>query len=203
MLLDPDLLDSTPQLHHVHRNSGTPNKHSERNLGSYDSQSLLVDSHGNEYDPYSLAWRYLGIYMDCDPNNIQESNSRSGSSSHDDNNRELHSNDDDEGGKCARKVLWAAYVDPRYKGNTIEEYQFYNLVTKEWDDSACQASGSRHRCVRMNCHEPRSHWKLVGVFKETDGLYDFTEQLFKHEGYCVWGDDDDEDTYATMETWYV
>ena len=44
----------------------------------------------------------------------------------------------------------------------------------------------------MDCHERSSstHWKLVGVLKETEGMYDFTEQLFKHEGYCVWGDDD-------------
>lgn len=31
--------------------------------------------------------------------------------------------------------------------------------------------------------------ELVGVFKETDGLYDFTEQLFKHQGYCLWDAD--------------
>jgi hypothetical protein len=34
----------------------------------------------------------------------------------------------------------------------------------------------------------------VGVFKETDGLYDFAEQLFKHQGYCLW----DQTSYAKM-----
>ena len=47
----------------------------------------------------------------------------------------------------------------------------------------------------MDCHEPNTHFKLVGVFKETDGLVDWAEQLFKHEGYCVW----DEDTYELMQ----
>ena len=33
-------------------------------------------------------------------------------------------------------------------------------------------------------------------------MYDFTEQLFKHEGYCVWQNENDgDDTYETMETW--
>lgn len=31
------------------------------------------------------------------------------------------------------------------------------------------------------------------MFKETDGLYDWAEQLFKHEGYCVWDGDKDSD----------
>lgn len=30
-------------------------------------------------------------------------------------------------------------------------------------------------------------------------MNDFTEQLFKHEGYCVWSND--EDAYDTMEEW--
>ena len=47
----------------------------------------------------------------------------------------------------------------------------------------------------MNCHEPNTHFKLVGVFKESDGLVDWAEQLFKHEGYCLW----DSDTYETMQ----
>eukprot|EP00957_Ditylum_brightwellii_P127630 9733208-Ditylum_brightwellii.AAC.1 len=47
----------------------------------------------------------------------------------------------------------------------------------------------------MDCHEPNSHFKLVGVFKEVQGQYDFFEQLFKHEGYCIWSDD----TYSFMQ----
>ena len=42
----------------------------------------------------------------------------------------------------------------------------------------------------MDCHEPHSHFELVGIFKETDGLVDWAEQLFKHQGYCIWGEDE-------------
>lgn len=64
----------------------------------------------------------------------------------------------------------------------------------------------------MNCHESWSRYQLIGVFKETDGLYDWAEQLFKHEGYCLWdadksdendeagdGEDDDESDYEFMQ----
>ena len=36
--------------------------------GNNQNQYLLVDKDGITYDPYSLAWRYLGIYIDCDIN---------------------------------------------------------------------------------------------------------------------------------------
>jgi hypothetical protein len=39
---------------------------------------------------------------------------------------------------------------------------------------------------------------LIGLYKETNGMYDWWEQLFKHMGYCVWNDDED---YATMQAW--
>lgn len=83
------------------------------------------------------------------------------------------------------------YVDPRYRGGSIGEYQFYDLETHSWDKSSCRT----RRCARMDCHEPNSHFKLVGVFKESDGLEDWAEQLFKHEGYCLW----DSDTYDIMQ----
>jgi len=50
----------------------------------------------------------------------------------------------------------------------------------------------------MDCHLNNSTtWKLLGVFKEASyfGNDAFFEQLFKHEGYCVW---DDEDVYDFM-----
>ena len=45
----------------------------------------------------------------------------------------------------------------------------------------------------MDCHETNSStWTLMGVFKEASYFGDnaFFEQLFKHEGTCVWDDDD-------------
>jgi hypothetical protein len=44
----------------------------------------------------------------------------------------------------------------------------------------------------MDCHDPSStNWKLIGVFKEASffGNDAFFEQLFKHEGVCLWNDD--------------
>jgi len=134
--------------------------------------SYLVDDSGTQYDPNQLFWRYLGLFVDCD-----------GVGS---------------GGYCARKLLWAAYFDRKYEGNGIEEYQFYDLATDTWDDSTCYANGRNARCAPMDCHAPNTDMELVGVFKETDGMYDWTEQLFKHEGMCIWNDDD---AYETMETW--
>ena len=152
-----------------------------RALGGEDDDGYQ-DTYLGEYEPYELAWRYLGLYMDCDVDASMENYDANyyydGGSG--DMNRILSSND---GGACSRKVLWAAYRDPKYKGGSIGEYQFYDWRTGEWDDSTCQSG----RCARMNCHESRTHWKLVGVFKEDDGL-EWAEQLFKHQGYCVWND---------------
>ena len=101
--------------------------------------------------------------------------------------------DDDDDNDCSRKVLWAAYHDPGYRGNSIGEYQFYDHVGGgTWDTSTCQSS----RCAKMDCHASRSNFELIGVFKEADGLTDWAEQLFKHEGYCIWdGDKDNVEEY--------
>jgi hypothetical protein len=165
---DRNDLHGVPELHRgVRRGAEEPK---QRSLGN-NRNSYLVDENGVQYDPDSLAWRYLGLYIDCEDQN---------------------------GSYCERKLLWAAYYDHRYRGNSIEEYQFYDLNTREWDDSTCSKYGLYKRCARMDCHEAGTGFKLVGVFKETDGMYDWTEQLFKHEGMCVWNDDE---TYNTMETW--
>jgi hypothetical protein len=52
----------------------------------------------------------------------------------------------------------------------------------------------------MDCHENNSTtWKLMGVFKEASyfGNDAFFEQLFKHEGVCVWNN---ADLYSFMST---
>ena len=85
------------------------------------------------------------------------------------------------------------YHDPDYAGGTIGEYQFYNHNTGTYDDDFCQTE----RCVPLDCHEPDTHFELVGVFKETDGLTWFTEQLFKHQGYCLWNNHQ----YEFMQTY--
>ena len=80
----------------------------QRELGeSNDNQgSYLVDENGDAYEPYSLAWRYLGMYVDCDPNE----DSRNDQDDHDQDDheqRKLESGSGD-GDDCSRKILWAA-----------------------------------------------------------------------------------------------
>ena len=40
-----------------------------RTLYDSDGTLYLVDSDGNEYEPYATAWRYLGMFIDCGGNN--------------------------------------------------------------------------------------------------------------------------------------
>lgn len=171
-----------------------------------NNKYLVVDKDGVEYDPYSLSWRYLGIYIDCDINTIandMEGGGDGGNGENKNNHKRRQLPEDDKnknnGDQCPRKLLWAAYIDKRYEGNTIEEYKFYDIASGEWNNSTCLASETKHRCVNLNCHELHAkHFSLVGVFKETNGIYDWFEQLFKHEGMCIWND---EDVYDTMTTW--
>mmetsp|Transcript_6680 Transcript_6680/g.7523 ORF Transcript_6680/g.7523 Transcript_6680/m.7523 type:complete len:737 (+) Transcript_6680:76-2286(+) len=156
-----------------------------RQLGdSGDDGGYLVDSDGNAYPPYALSWRYLGVFLDTCNNNNND----------DRRNRNLEENNNNNNNYSCRKVLWAAYHDPGYQGLGIAEYKFYQRETGKWDGRTCRAQQYWpfiKRCQRLNCHEAHTKWELVGVFKQTDGLYDFTEQLFKHQGYCLWDADKD------------
>ncbi|KAL7544140.1 hypothetical protein ACHAWF_007534 [Thalassiosira exigua] len=169
---DPEgWLASAPELRRAARRDGGGGGRRRRSLGSNDDyESLLVDGRGNRYDTDSLAWRYLGVYVDCEDDDDDGGGGGGGSGDH--RRRRLSGSRDE--GSCQRTLLWAAYVDPRYRGNGVEEYKFYDVATGEWDETACEASGNR------------------------DGMYDWTEQLFKHEGVCLWNDDD---AYEEMETW--
>jgi hypothetical protein len=209
-LFDADdlLLDGVPELprrRHGDEDDGMVRRRRDLNGGGGDRTNYLVDKDGNLYEPYSLAWRYLGLYVDCNSEN------NGGGDGHDDRNhrdRALHDeggnrNGNGGGSNCVRRLLWAAYVDNEYEGNTIEEYKFYDIHTSSWDNSTCFASGTAHRCTKLNCHEPYTRfegnrWELIGIYKETAGMYDWFEQLFKHQGVCIWNDDD---VYDTMETW--
>jgi hypothetical protein len=61
-------------------------------------QSVFVDSSGTAYEPYSLAWRYLGMYIDC------------GEEENENGDRRRLSKDDKN--DCSRKLLWAAVSLP-------------------------------------------------------------------------------------------
>lgn len=73
-----------------------PQEAEDRLLAEQDNTDYFTDANGDEYDPYSLAWRYLGMYIDCD---FEESELET-----DDLQRRLESGDD----ACYRKILWAA-----------------------------------------------------------------------------------------------
>jgi hypothetical protein len=159
-----------------HRKQADGQKEEENQFVSY-----LVDKNGDEYDPYSLAWRYLGMHIDCET--AADDGERK--------NRRLENHDEGEK-NCQRVLLWAAYHNPKYRGGSIGEYSFYNFTTQSYDASTCRT----RRCTKLDCHELKSkNFQLVGIFQETDGYKDFGEQLFKHEVYCLW----DSDTYQSMQ----
>jgi hypothetical protein len=92
-----------------------------------------------------------------------------------------------------------------YQGGGIGEYQFWDADSKKWDTSACdytaKASGSSSgRCAKMDCHLEDTHWSLLGFFKHA-GYDDWMEQLFKHEGICVWSDEEYSFMKNARKTW--
>ncbi len=84
------------------------------------------------------------------------------------------------------------YVDESYSGGGIGEYAIFDTTNGYYDYTACETHGNGN-CKLMDCHDTSSDtWKLLGVFKEASyfGNDAFFEQLFKHEGVCVWNDED-------------
>jgi len=162
----------------------------------YDPYSVQPFVEGmSEYDEYQQAWRLLGFMIDC--NSVD-----------DDDNNGSGSEDVTEDG-CARYVLWAAYVDLEYEGGGIGEYQYWDRDTQSWNDTACYyAEGnsgdsgdennddadSKSRCAKMDCHLENTNFSVLGFFKHRN-YDDWMEQLFKHEGMCVWTDEE----YAFMK----
>jgi len=98
------------------------------------------------------------------------------------------------------------YVDLEYEGGGIGEYQFWDPYHQQWNANSCNyaegGSGDnknnnngQSRCARMDCHLPDTHWTLLGFYKHRS-YDDWMEQLFKHEGMCVWS----EDQYSFMKS---
>ncbi len=143
-----------PELLYCNRGGGGDRRVGRRRLlgGEGDLQGILAARDGVEYDPNSLAWRYLGLYVDCDGGGEDGNQGGEGG-----------------GGYCQRRLLWAAYINPRYKqyqGNSIEEYQPYDVASGGWDGTAC----SSLRCSCLTCHEAGTKFELLGVLKETGGI---------------------------------
>jgi hypothetical protein len=171
---------------------------------------FLENSATTYYDEYSQAWRMLGFYIDCNANTDVRARVASGASyrrSH----RQLNQGNA-KYATCQRYLLWAAYVDVNYEGGGIGEYQLFDTNTGKWDDTACRTINPtydstdeddiRSRCVPMDCHLSTSkNFKLLGFYREAD-FGDFFEQLFKHQGYCVWQNDDLTSLMYTYSMWW-
>jgi len=167
----------------------------EQTTGSYTSNnpySVQPFVEGmSEYDEYQQAWRLLGFMIDCsipfEDDDYQQGSHKSG-----DNEEVTESG-------CARYVIWAAYVDLNYEGGGIGEYQYYNRTSGEWDDNACYYAdgggggdddkGYQSRCAKMDCHSEDTDFSVLGFFKHRN-YDDWMEQLFKHEGMCVWTEEE-------------
>jgi len=143
----------------------------------------------DEYDENQQAWRLMGFIVDCNPmvndDYYQDGGSGSGDQGTEDG--------------CARYVLWAAYVDLDYEGGGIGEYQYWNATDSSWDTTACEYSGSG-RCAKMDCHLENTHFSLLGFFKHKS-YDDWLEQLFKHEGICIWNDEEYSFMKNAREVW--
>jgi len=188
-------------------NSNSYNSNSSYGSSSYAStgaygRNFFAESSNTYYDGYQQAWRYLGHLVKCgypsdryygDGSHSHSDHSGSGSG---DKERKLSGSGDDNryrgNNYCQRYLIWAAYVDLNYEGGGTGEYYYYDPYSESWDYSACEIHGNG-RCAPMDCHlQNTSTWTLMGVYKEAEyfGNDAFFEQLFKHEGYCLWNDYD-------------
>jgi hypothetical protein len=100
---------------------------------------------------------------------------------------------------CIYKIFFVQYVDLEYEGGGIGEYQYWDRFQKQWDTSSCVNSGTS-RCAKMDCHLENTHFSLLGFFKHKS-YDDWMEQLFKHEGICVWTDEEYAFMKGAREAW--
>ena len=89
-----------------------------------------------------------------------------------------------------------------YEGSEIAEYQYWNSTKNTWDATACKYADGNDgsRCAKMDCHLEDTHFQLLGFFKHRS-YDDWMEQLFKHEGMCVWSDDEYSFMKDAREAW--
>jgi hypothetical protein len=150
----------------------------------YVQESPFADSYETYYAEYAQSWRLLGFYADC--SGVEEGAEQ----------RALGENSG-----CTRMALWAAYADLGYEGNGLSEYEMYDPHAGEWDASGCELDGDdSNRCVQMDCHLTGTEFELLGIFKEPE-TNEWFEQLFKHEGICIWTEDEYEFMSENRENW--
>jgi len=170
-----------------------------RHLAAGDTQGGYQTMFGGDamnryHDIYATAWRYIGFYIDCS-NLYSNNNNNNHERDLGEDNQEERDLGENQG--CNRYLLWAAYADLGYTGGGIGEYQYYNRFTDTWSDMSCDYTSSTYRCAKMDCHLPSENFKLLGYYKAAQNAQrEWFGQLFKHEGVCVWND---EDTYEFMQ----
>jgi hypothetical protein len=159
-----------------------------------------------EYDEYQQAWRYLGFFIDCEDDSRWSKYANGGNQYNNNNNnnnnnqhRNLGSHDEGTYEGCVRYVLWAAYVDENYQGQGIGEYQYYDRTTGKWDTTSCKVT-ENSRCAKMDCHLENTDFTLLGIFKHREPD-DWMEQLFKHEGMCVWTEEEYDFMQGARKAW--
>lgn len=83
----------------------------------------------------------------------------------------------------------------------VGEYKYYDRKSESWDDTACKYYGNwTTRCMPMDCHLSDTHFSLLGFFREPN--YDeWMEQLFKHEGDCLWDDEEYRFMQGDRDAW--
>jgi len=98
--------------------------------------NFLADS-GAYYDKWQQAYRVLGVYIDCDHPQSQNTWEY-------DNNP--YYTEDVNNAQCARYYVWCAYVDPNYQGGGRSEYAD--------GDSA------------LDCHNDDTNWQILGCYRQ-------------------------------------
>jgi hypothetical protein len=85
-----------------------------RELGGTYTSPYFVDSYGNEYESYAMAWRYLGMYMDCSSSSRRQLRTLSWYDSYYKKSK-----------TCYPKILWAAVrhdIDSKNEATRIERF---------------------------------------------------------------------------------
>ena len=153
-----------------------------------------------EYDEYQQAWRYLGFFIDCEDDSRWASNDDYyGNNNNNYQQRNLGSHDEGTSDGCIRYVLWAAYIDENYQGGGIGEYQYYDRKSGKWDTTSCKVTDGS-RCAKMDCHLENTDFTLLGIFKHREPD-DWMEQLFKHEGMCIWTEEEYDFMQGARKAW--
>lgn len=127
------------------------------------------------YDKWSIAYRLIGAYIDCDSAKYNNNNNNKNNKRNLGNN---NNNNNNGNSSCSRWVIWAAYYNTHYTGGGYYEYS---------------SSSST-----LDCHSRKNNkWQLVGVYREE--LYQWYEQMSKH----LWASDDYEYIVATAGLAYM